>query len=171
MPKLQLLIDLHNSSNLITSGSAVQTALGLEHVFRQLHSSGYMTSASLGVDFNVGQATGSILLSQATGTIGVSINGAMVGIPLTASVNDVQAASAAANVLNSATGSLVNQYVYFVPRSSSIDVYSRSPGAAGNLITIAASGSGAQVTVVGSGSRLFGGSAVTGTLKQQLFNY
>lgn len=100
-------------------------------------------------------ASGTVTLSSASGTVGASING--VSITVSASGGDTATAAALASAINASSNALVAPYVSATSALGVVTITAKTPGAAGNVITLAASGTGA----LASGARLTGGTDAT----------
>lgn len=97
-------------------------------------------------------ANGSVAYSSASGTQTVTINGVQVH-SAAVGATDAATAAAVASSINSSTDALVQGHVRALVRSATVYIFASRPGAQGNAITLAASGTGATA----SGARLTGG--------------
>lgn len=102
-------------------------------------------------------ATGTLTLSTASGTVGGVING--VTITVTYATSDANTASLIAAAINASTNPLVQGLVSASAASGVVTITSLVAGTAGNMTTLAASGTG----VTASGARLTGGLTTTYT--------
>lgn len=100
-------------------------------------------------------ASGTVTLSTASGTVGATING--VSITVTWATSDTNTATLLKNAINASVNALVAPYVSATSAAGVVTITAKTPGAAGNVITLAASGTGA----LASGNRLTGGSDAT----------
>ena len=100
-------------------------------------------------------ATGTVTLSSGSGTVGATING--VSVTVTWATSDTASAAALAAAINNSANALVNQHVTATSALGVVTITHRLKSAAGNAVTLAASGTGATA----SGARLTGGVTAT----------
>jgi phage tail sheath gpL-like len=86
-------------------------------------------------------ASGAVTLSGASGTVGATING--VSITVAYATSDTVTAAALAAAINASVNALVQPFVTAIAAAGVVTVTAKTPGVAGNTITLAASGTGA----------------------------
>jgi len=103
-------------------------------------------------------ASGTVTFSASDGVITITINGVAVAEDVTG-FDDTEAASLLVGAINNEPDPLVSGFVTSTSEAGVLTVTATSPGPSGNIITLAASGTG----VTASGARLAGGTATTYT--------
>ena len=100
-------------------------------------------------------AHGTVTLSGASGTVGATING--VSITVAYATSDTNTAALLKTAINASANALVAPFVTATSALGVVTVTAKTPGTAGNTITLAATGTGA----LASGNRLSGGTDAT----------
>lgn len=109
------------------------------------------------ITYGTALATGTLTIASGSGTVGGTING--VGVTVTWGTSDTATAAALATAINASGNALVANHVTATSAAGVVTLSAKKKGAAGNAITLAASGTG----VTASGARLTGGTESTMT--------
>jgi phage tail sheath gpL-like len=130
----------------------------LASVFEALASGSKTASHTVSVRNTAVAATGTLTMASSSGAVGGIING--VTVTVTWATSDTASAAALAAAINTSVNALVNQHVTATSALGVVTLTSKQFGAAGNAITLAASGP----NVTASGARLTGGSEASSVI-------
>lgn len=153
--KAILFIDDTREISEFVSGSKQRTISQFINYLSGLAGGARRNQVTLSVLRNLVAASGTVTISSGSGTITATING--VAIEVTWGTSDTATATALAAAINASENALVADHVTASAASGVVTITASSPGQFGNVITLAASGTGATA----SGARLTGGTSTS----------
>lgn len=154
--KFSLVVTGNNDDQPVVSGRIYYSFNSLINYFRGWLGGARLGSVSVACRNDLVAATGTLTVGEtATGTVGGTING--VTVTVTWATDDATTATAIAAAINASGNALVNQHVSAAAVDTVVTLTAKNPGASGNAITLAASGTG----ITASGARLTAGSEST----------